>query len=62
MPNASLITVTTATSTKLFDNYAVYLLQTVSKYGLQLQYYDVKNVSICTYSPKNCLIRSDSCI
>ena len=51
MPNASLITVTTATSTKLFDNYAVYLLQTVSKYGLQLQYYDVKNVSIGTYSP-----------
>ena len=28
--------------TKLFDNYAVYLLQTVSKYGIQLQYYDVK--------------------
>ena len=33
---------TTVTSTKLFDKYAVYLLQTVSKCGLQLQYYDVK--------------------
>ena len=44
--------VTTVTSTELFDKYAVYLLLTVSNCGLQLQYYDVKDVSKCTYSPK----------
>ena len=40
--NVSLFTITTVTSTKLFDKYAVYLLQSVSKCGLQLQYYDVR--------------------
>ena len=50
------------TSTKLFDKYTVYLLNTVWKYCLQLQYYDVKRCFEMYLFSKHSLIRYDCCV